>query len=110
MGNYREEAARGWVALRAEHPHEALRWLAGGSRDGLEAHCRIDVVAKNEFPRVRLSRQEKLDCVGQEGRTKCRIAIGASFQRLLEAAGDWQEPSQFIQVEGVVSRLLQIEG
>ena len=56
-----EEVARLWVALRAEHTHQALRRPTRQATQLLESDGGIDVVAQYRLARVEVSDQQTLD-------------------------------------------------
>jgi hypothetical protein len=77
-----------WVALRGEHPMQALAGLVDRLCQTLEAHGRVDKIAQDSLAGNHIARQECVDRFGEQRLAESRVALGASQNGCFEISSE----------------------
>jgi hypothetical protein len=81
VAEHGEQILRLRIAVRSEHPHQALCGDASRRGEPLEAQGGVDVIAQDCLARRYVSGQERLDTLAQQRLPESRIAgeVRAAF-------------------------------
>ena len=86
--NYLEQIICARIARRSQHSHQALGRDARRFGEVGEAYGRVNVIAKDSFPRGHVAGEHRFDSFAEKLLSEFRIALDPTANGLLEIASE----------------------